>query len=151
VSRKSEIIKNEAGLVSPIEVEGALYAHAAVLEAGVVGVPDIFGGEILQAYVVLHRDTTPVTESQLIDFLQTKRKIEYDKEFTSPSGGISVPRALFGADPLVESRHGQGRSESNLDHRGRNESVETRSIEDVCSRPARPTPCRAAHWIWENR
>jgi long-chain acyl-CoA synthetase len=94
VSRKSEIIKNEAGLVSPIEVEGALYAHAAVLEAGVVGVPDIFGGEILQAYVVLHRDTTPVTESQLIDFLQARLE-----GYKVPSRIIlteSLPRGLTG-------------------------------------------------------
>jgi long-chain acyl-CoA synthetase len=44
VSRKSEIIKNEAGLVSPIEVEGVLYEHPAVAEAGAVGVPDAVRG-----------------------------------------------------------------------------------------------------------
>jgi long-chain acyl-CoA synthetase len=72
VSRKSEIIKNEAGLVSPIEVEGALYEHPAVLEAGAIGVPDEFGGEVPQAYVVLLQDAEAVTESQLIDFLRSR-------------------------------------------------------------------------------
>ena len=72
VSRKSEIIKNEAGLVSPIEVEGALYEHAAVMEAGTIGVPDEFDGEVPQAYVVLRRGTAPVTESQLIDFVRSR-------------------------------------------------------------------------------
>ena len=72
VSRKSEIIRNQAGLVSPIEVEGALYAHPAVLEAGAIGVPDPLGGEVPQAYVVLQRDSPPLTESQLIDFVRSR-------------------------------------------------------------------------------
>ncbi len=68
VSRKSEIIKHEAGLVSPIEVEGVLYQHPSVREAAVVGVPDKFGHELTQAYVVLKQGGTPVTERQLIEF-----------------------------------------------------------------------------------
>jgi long-chain acyl-CoA synthetase len=72
VSRKSEIIKNEAGLVSPIEIEGALYEHPAVLEAGAIGIPDTFSGEVPQAYVVLQRDCPPVTGSQLIDFVRSR-------------------------------------------------------------------------------
>ena len=72
VSRKSEIIKNEAGLVSPIEVEGALYEHPAVMEAGAIGVPDDFGDEVPQAYVVLRPDAVPVSESQLIGFLRSR-------------------------------------------------------------------------------
>jgi long-chain acyl-CoA synthetase len=72
VSRKSEIIKNEAGLVSPIEVEGALYEHPAVIEAGAIGVPDEFGGEVPQAYVVLREAAAPVSESQLIEFLRSR-------------------------------------------------------------------------------
>jgi long-chain acyl-CoA synthetase len=72
VSRKSEIIRHEAGLVSPIEVEGALYAHPAVLEAGVIGAPDPFEGEVPQAYVVLHQENPPITESQLIDFVRSR-------------------------------------------------------------------------------
>jgi long-chain acyl-CoA synthetase len=67
VSRKSEIIKHQAGLVSPIEVEGVLYQHPSVLEAGVIGVPDPFGHEQAQAYVILKQSGAPVTESQLIE------------------------------------------------------------------------------------
>lgn len=43
VSRKSEIIKHQVGLVSPIEVEGVLYQHPSVLEAAVIGIP-IYSG-----------------------------------------------------------------------------------------------------------
>jgi long-chain acyl-CoA synthetase len=68
VSRKSEIIKHQAGLVSPIEVEGVLYRHPSVRQAGVIGVPDGFGHELAQAYVVLEQSSAPVMERQLIEF-----------------------------------------------------------------------------------
>jgi long-chain acyl-CoA synthetase len=72
VSRKSEIIKHQAGFVSPIEVEGVLYQHPVVAEAGVIGMPDRFGYEIPQAYVVPLKDSAPVTESELIDFARVR-------------------------------------------------------------------------------
>ena len=61
VSRKSEIIKHQAGLVSPIEVEGVLYQHPSVLEAAVIGVPDQFGHELAQAHVILKQSSAPVS------------------------------------------------------------------------------------------
>jgi long-chain acyl-CoA synthetase len=95
VSRKSEIIKNEAGLVSPIEIEGALYEHPAVLEAGAVGVPDTIGGEVPQAHVVLQRDTPPLTESQLIGFLRTRLE------------GYKVPSRIIITDSLPHGPTGK--------------------------------------------
>jgi long-chain acyl-CoA synthetase len=68
VSRKSEIIRHRDGLVSPIEVEGVLYRHPSIREAGVVGVPDRFGHESPLAYVALLKGSAPVSEQQLIDF-----------------------------------------------------------------------------------
>jgi long-chain acyl-CoA synthetase len=72
VSRKSEIIKHQAGLVSPIEVEGVLYQHPSVREAGVVGVPDRRGHEFAHAFVVLKRGCARVTEQQLIEFARIR-------------------------------------------------------------------------------
>jgi long-chain acyl-CoA synthetase len=72
VSRKSEIIKHKLGLVSPIEVEGILYQHSAVLEAGVVGESDKLGTEAAAAYVVLKPECGPVTETQLIEFARMR-------------------------------------------------------------------------------
>src|SRR3984893_6449262 len=72
VSRKSEIIHHRAGLVSPIEVEGALYQHPNVREAGVVAVPDRLGHEVAQAYVVLKEASEPGSERQLIEFAQKR-------------------------------------------------------------------------------
>jgi long-chain acyl-CoA synthetase len=70
VSRKSEIIKHRAGLVSPIEVEGVFYQHPSVQQAGVVGVPDRFGYELPLAYVVLHQSSAPLSDRQLLDFVR---------------------------------------------------------------------------------
>jgi long-chain acyl-CoA synthetase len=72
VSRKSEIIKHQAGLVSPIEIEGVLYQHPAVREAGVIGVPDRYGHELPQAHVVLQKSSAPITEQQMIDFARMR-------------------------------------------------------------------------------
>jgi long-chain acyl-CoA synthetase len=72
VSRKSEIIRHQAGLVSPIEVEGVLYEHPSVRQAGVIGLPDGQGHELVQAHVVLKQGSVSVTERQLIDFAETK-------------------------------------------------------------------------------
>jgi long-chain acyl-CoA synthetase len=68
VSRKSDIIKHQTGLISPIEIEGFLYQHPSVQETGVIGVPDGFGHQLVQAHVLLKKDSTPVTERQLIEF-----------------------------------------------------------------------------------
>src|SRR5687768_10456787 len=39
--------------VYPSEVEAALYSHAAVMEAAVIGVPHAYHGEVVKAVVVL--------------------------------------------------------------------------------------------------
>ena len=51
--RKKEIIIRAGSNISPQEVEEALYKHPAVLEAGVIGVPDPVTIERVVAFVVL--------------------------------------------------------------------------------------------------
>ncbi len=53
VSRSDDLIKSRGYMISPKEVESALMEHAAVLEAGVVGVPDAVIGQKVCAYVTL--------------------------------------------------------------------------------------------------
>lgn len=53
VDRKKEMIITGGMNVFPREVEEALYAHPAVMEAAAVGVPDAYRGEVVKAYVVL--------------------------------------------------------------------------------------------------
>lgn len=56
VGRADDLIKSSGHLVGPFEVENVLIEHDAVAEAGVIGIPDETAGEIVKAYVVLHRD-----------------------------------------------------------------------------------------------
>jgi acyl-coenzyme A synthetase/AMP-(fatty) acid ligase len=53
VSRSDDLIKSRAYLISPREVESAIMEHPAVLEAGVIGVPDEMIGQRIRAYVIL--------------------------------------------------------------------------------------------------
>ncbi|MFE0173970.1 class I adenylate-forming enzyme family protein [Streptomyces sp. NPDC059002] len=53
VDRKKDMINASGFKVWPREVEDVLYAHPAVREAAVVGVPDSYRGESVKAYVSL--------------------------------------------------------------------------------------------------
>ena len=52
--------------VWPRDVEDALYAHPAVAETAVVGVPDPYRGETVAAYVAL-RPGASATEAELVE------------------------------------------------------------------------------------
>jgi fatty-acyl-CoA synthase len=67
VDRMKDVIISGGENISSIEVEGMLYRHAAVLEAGIVAVPDERWGEVPKAIVVLKQDAV-ATEAELIDF-----------------------------------------------------------------------------------
>lgn len=53
VQRKKDMIIVDGLKVYPSEVEGVLYAHPAVMEAAVVGMPHGYHGEVVRACVVL--------------------------------------------------------------------------------------------------
>ncbi|HWW62528.1 MAG TPA: AMP-binding protein, partial [Thermoanaerobaculia bacterium] len=53
VQRKKDMIIVSGFNVYPGEVEAVLFAHPAVMEAAVIGVPDSYRGEAVNAYVVL--------------------------------------------------------------------------------------------------
>ncbi len=55
VGRADDVIKSSGYRIGPFEVESALIEHPAVLEAGVVGVPDSVRGQIVKAFVVLRK------------------------------------------------------------------------------------------------
>ena len=64
------MIKSGGEWISSVELENALMAHPAVLEACVVGVPDERWGERPLATVVL-REGASATASELREFLST--------------------------------------------------------------------------------
>jgi len=71
VDRKKDIIVSGGENISSLELEKAILAHPAVLEAGVIPVPDEKWGEVPKALVVL-KPNAAATESQLIEFCRSR-------------------------------------------------------------------------------
>jgi long-chain acyl-CoA synthetase len=71
VDRKKDMIVASGYKVWPREVEDVLYSNDAVLEAGVVGLPDPYRGETVKAYVSL-RQGFSVEPQELIDFCRSR-------------------------------------------------------------------------------
>ncbi|MCG0238938.1 MAG: long-chain fatty acid--CoA ligase [Firmicutes bacterium] len=64
VDRKKDVIIAGGFNIYPREVEEVLYAHPAIQEAAVVGVPDPYRGETVKAFVVLKPGAT-LTQEEL--------------------------------------------------------------------------------------
>jgi fatty-acyl-CoA synthase len=71
VDRKKDIIVSGGENISSLELEKAILAHPAVLEAGVIPVPDEKWGEVPKALVVLKPDAA-TTEGELIEFCRSR-------------------------------------------------------------------------------
>jgi long-chain acyl-CoA synthetase len=67
VDRKKDMIICSGFNVYPRDVEEVLYEHPAVQEACVAGVPDVYRGETVKAYVV-RKPGTELAARELIDF-----------------------------------------------------------------------------------
>ncbi|HEY0320303.1 MAG TPA: long-chain fatty acid--CoA ligase [Pyrinomonadaceae bacterium] len=66
VQRKKDMIIVSGFNVYPSEVEGVLYMHPSVMEAGVIGIPDSYRGEMVKAFVVL-KPGASATPEELIE------------------------------------------------------------------------------------
>jgi fatty-acyl-CoA synthase len=71
VDRKKDIIVSGGENISSLELENAILAHPAVLEAGVIPVPDEKWGEVPKALLVL-KPGAAVSESELIAFCRSR-------------------------------------------------------------------------------
>jgi 2-aminobenzoate-CoA ligase len=71
VSREDDVIKSSAYRIGPEEIELTLATHPAVLDAGVIGVPDEIRGQIAKAFVVL-KPGQKVTSDELIEYCRDK-------------------------------------------------------------------------------
>ena len=71
VDRKKDVIKTGGEAVYSIEVENVLYAHPAVLECAVFGLPDPTWGERVVAAVVL-RPGAAATAAELVAFVRDR-------------------------------------------------------------------------------
>lgn len=69
--RKKQIIVRGGANIAPQEVEEVLYQHPAVIESGVIGLPDPIYGEEVVAYVAL-REGCSAAEDELREFARAR-------------------------------------------------------------------------------
>ena len=97
IGRADDVIKTSGEREGPFEVESALVAHPKVVEAGVIGKPDVMRGEIVKAFVVLEPNTKP---SEALK----KELSEYVKKHLA---GHAYPREIEFIDKLPKTRSGK--------------------------------------------
>ncbi len=97
VGRADDVIKTSGERVGPFEVESALVAHPAVVEAGVIGKPDPLRGEIIKAFVVLEKGEKP----------SEKLKENLSEYVKKQLAGHAYPREIEFIDKLPKTRSGK--------------------------------------------
>jgi acyl-CoA synthetase (AMP-forming)/AMP-acid ligase II len=97
LGRGSGVINTGGEKVYPAEVEAVLFAHPAVADCAVVGVPDRRWGEAVTALVVLAGapEAAQVTERELIDHVGARL------------AGYKKPKAVLFVDSLDRSPSGK--------------------------------------------
>ena len=87
--RAKDMMKYKGYKILPVEVENKLVEHPAILEAGVVGVPDPNIGETIKAFVVLQEEykNRQISEREIIEWSKEHmaaykypRKVEFINE-----------------------------------------------------------------------
>lgn len=73
VDRIKDLIIASGYNIAPVEVESAIVGHPAVVEAGVIGVPDEYRGETVKAFVVLSDESRgKVSEEDIQSYCREK-------------------------------------------------------------------------------
>jgi fatty-acyl-CoA synthase len=98
--RAKDVVISGGENISTVEVEQAVLAHDAVVDAAVIGVPDEKWGERPKAFVVLKPGAT-TTEDELLDHVRARiarykapREIEFVDELPKTSTGKTQKFAL---------------------------------------------------------
>jgi acyl-CoA synthetase (AMP-forming)/AMP-acid ligase II len=99
--RKKDMVKSGGISIYPLEIEGVLYRHPAVIEAAVVGVPDARWGEALKAVVVL-KEGAKVSGADLQQFC--KERLSSYKVPKSVDFVASLPHTEVGKVNKVKVR-----------------------------------------------
>jgi acetyl-CoA synthetase len=97
IGRTDDVIKTMGERVGPFEVESSLVEYPDVVEAGVIGKPDVLRGEIIKAFVVLKSGVKPTEE------LKEKLKDHVKKHLA----GHAYPREVEFIDKLPKTRSGK--------------------------------------------
>ncbi|MDY7103385.1 MAG: acetate--CoA ligase [Actinomycetota bacterium] len=103
VGRADDVIKTAGHLIGPFEVESALLEHPAVVEAGVIGVPDEVAGEVVKAFVTLAEgwSATDEVRRELMGHARKRlgaavapREIAFDQHLPKTRSGKIMRRLL---------------------------------------------------------
>ncbi|MFZ4789545.1 MAG: acetate--CoA ligase [Candidatus Competibacteraceae bacterium] len=103
VGRADDVIKTAGHLIGPFEIESALLEHPAVAEAGMIGKPDEFAGQIIKAFVALKPGYEPgdALRKELLGFARTRlgpavapRELEFMADLPKTRSGKIMRRLL---------------------------------------------------------
>ncbi|PEN45161.1 acetate--CoA ligase [Bacillus wiedmannii] len=95
--RIDDVIMTSGERVGPFEVESKLIEHAAVAEAGVIGIPDPLRGEIIKAFIALRAGYEPSDELK-----------EEIRQFVKKGlAAHAAPRQIEFRDKLPKTRSGK--------------------------------------------
>jgi acetyl-CoA synthetase len=106
LGRSDDVIKSSGHLIGPFEVESVLMEHPAVVEAGVIGVPDPVAGELVKAFVTLRPgfEPTDALHAELIAYGRRKlgavapKQIAFDQHLPHTRSGKVMRRLLKARD-----------------------------------------------------
>ena len=100
VDRLKELILAGGYNVYPRNVEEAIYAHPAVAEVAVIGVPDPYRGQTVKAFVTL-KPGTALSQPELLGFLkdalstiEMPKQIEFRDELPKSAIGKILKKTL---------------------------------------------------------
>jgi long-chain acyl-CoA synthetase len=96
--RRKEVIIRGGSNISPQEVEEALYQHPAVMEVGVIGLPDPIYNEQVVACISL-RERHSATAAELIEFARVRLA-----DYKLPSRVVFLPALPKGITGKVQRR-----------------------------------------------
>ncbi|MCP5157914.1 MAG: acetate--CoA ligase [Gammaproteobacteria bacterium] len=103
VGRNDDVIKTAGHLIGPFEVENILMEHPAVVEAGMIGKPDEFAGQIIKVFVALKPGYEPsdALRKELLGFARTRlgpavapRELEFLPDLPKTRSGKIMRRLL---------------------------------------------------------
>ena len=103
LGRADDVIKTSGHLIGPFEIESVLLEHPAVAEAGMIGKPDAFAGQIIKAFVALKPGHAPsdALRKELIGFARTRlgpavapRELEFVVDLPKTRSGKIMRRLL---------------------------------------------------------
>lgn len=100
--RSKNLIKYKGHSVYPAEIEDLLFQHPAILDVGVIGLPDKESGETIKAFIVLKEEFKgKVTEADIIEWAKKNmanykypRNVQFINELPKTNTGKVLHRLL---------------------------------------------------------